>query len=211
VVRPLPKRVALYTIHQPVIKVSTSGPPLDHGCVVEPVPNQPHRGWEATGKGERLRAVTPAVRQLERARHAHRVLSYDHAGGVSWGEDACSQLGLDPSTMFKTLLARTDGGALAVAMVPVVARLALKATARAVGATRVVMADPAAAERATGYVVGGISPFGQRKRSVTVVDESARALPLLYVSGGRRGVELEVAPSALVELLGARFAPLRAC
>ena len=104
--------------------------------------------------------------------------------------------------MFKTLLAEVDGK-LVVGIVPVDGQLDLKALARAVGGSKAVMADPAAAERATGYVVGGISPLGQKRRSPTVVDESALAHPTVFVSAGRRGLDLEIAPADLVRVLEA--------
>lgn len=155
--------------------------------------------------------MTPAVRQLERAGVAHRVLTYQHGTGVaSYGTEAVEKLGLDAAAVLKTLLVQPSEGRPVVALVPVTAHLDVKAAARAVGAKRATMAEPAVAERITGYVVGGISPFGQRTRLATFVDDSAAALDLVYVSGGRRGVELEIEPSALVALLGARFVPLQA-
>lgn len=139
----------------------------------------------------------------------HEVREYAHAPGApSYGLEAAEALGLDPARVFKTLVAETDGGRLAVALVPVSATLDLKALAAALGAKRAAMADPAAAERATGYVVGGISPLGQRRRLPTVIDASAEALDVVYVSGGRRGLELGLRPADLVRLAGARFAPV---
>jgi Cys-tRNA(Pro)/Cys-tRNA(Cys) deacylase len=109
--------------------------------------------------------------------------------------------------VFKTLLAAVDG-ALVVAVVPVTGQLDLKALAAAVGGKRATMAEPAAAERSSGYVVGGISPLGQRTRLTTVVDSSAQDLPVMYVSAGRRGADLGLAPADLVRLLEARLAPI---
>lgn len=155
--------------------------------------------------------MTPAVRQLERARIEHRVLTYDHdPGSGPYGREACERLGLDPATVFKTLLVRRSDGSLVAALVPVADQLDLKALARAAGTKRATLADPAVAQRSTGFVLGGISPFGQRTALPTFVDDSAEALPRLYVSGGRRGVELEVPPAALATVLGARFVALRA-
>jgi Cys-tRNA(Pro)/Cys-tRNA(Cys) deacylase len=121
--------------------------------------------------------------------------------------EAATALGVDPRQVFKTLIADVDG-ALTVAVVPVEGQLDLKALAAAVGGKKAAMADPAAAERATGYVVGGISPLGQRRRLATVVDSSALEFPVVLVSAGRRGVDVELAPADLVRLTGARTAPI---
>lgn len=121
--------------------------------------------------------------------------------------EAAQALGLDPAQVFKTLLADVDG-ALTVAVVPVDRSLDLKALAAAAGGKRAVMAEPAAAERATGYVVGGISPLGQRRRLPTVVDVSALDWATVLVSAGRRGLDVELAPAELVRLTGAVTAPV---
>lgn len=145
---------------------------------------------------------------LERAGVAFSVHTYDHdPGTASYGLEAADQLGLDPSSVFKTLLAEVDRS-LVVGIVPVSGQLDLKALAAAVGGKRAAMADPAVAERTTGYVVGGISPLGQRKRLQTVLDESATRLETVYVSGGRRGLDLGLEPHDLVRLLGATVAPI---
>lgn len=129
------------------------------------------------------------------------------ATGQSFGPEAAAALGVAPQRVFKTLLAEVDGG-LWVAIVPVSAQLDLKALATAAGGKRAVMADPAQAERSSGYVVGGISPLGQRKQLPTVVDGSALEHPTVFVSGGRRGLDLELAAQDLIRVLGARTAPL---
>ncbi|RBY74745.1 Cys-tRNA(Pro) deacylase [Geodermatophilus sp. TF02-6] len=154
-------------------------------------------------------AATPAVRVLERARVAHTLHSYDpeHPADQGHGEAAVAALGADPRRVLKTLLARVDG-ALTVAVVPVSGSLDLKALAAAVGGRRAVMADPADAERTTGYVLGGISPLGQRKALPTVVDESALTFDTVLVSAGRRGLQVELAPADLVRLTRARTAPV---
>ena len=155
--------------------------------------------------------MTPAVKLLERSGITHRVLTYDHdPTGESFGLEAAEALDLDPSVVFKTLIAGLDGTrpGHAVAIVPVDTRLDLKALAAAVGAKKAAMADGYDAERLTGYVVGGISPLGQRKQLPTVLDTSAEALPLIYVSGGRRGLDIEVAPSDLLTLVDGRYAPI---
>jgi Cys-tRNA(Pro)/Cys-tRNA(Cys) deacylase len=158
--------------------------------------------------------MTPATRALERAGVRHTVRAYEHdatsaqaAGG--YGLEAATALGVDPARVLKTLLAEVDGR-LVVAVCPVTAQLDLKAVAAAVGGKRARMADPAAAERATGYVVGGISPLGQRRRLPTVVDASALEHAGVLVSAGRRGVDVELAPQDLVRLTGAVVAAVAA-
>ena len=149
---------------------------------------------------------TPATVALEKAGVAFTVHAYDHdPRRASYGLEAADALGLDPDAVFKTLLAEVDGE-LVVAVVPVSGQLDLKALASAVGGKRAAMADPAVAERTTGYVVGGISPIGQRKRLRTVIDETAAARPAVYVSGGRRGVDLGLAAADLVRVLDAQVA-----
>jgi Cys-tRNA(Pro)/Cys-tRNA(Cys) deacylase len=151
---------------------------------------------------------TPATVALAKAKVAHTVHSYDHdPAAESYGGEAAEVLGTDPRRVFKTLLAAVDG-ALHVAVVPVAGSLDLKALATAVGGKRAAMADPALAARATGYVVGGISPLGQRKRLPTVLDASALEHDTVYVSAGRRGLEVELAPAALADLTSARVAPI---
>ncbi len=149
---------------------------------------------------------------LERSEIAHRVLAYEHDPSVdAYGLEAADALGLDPALVFKTLVVALDGGDRsqhAVAVVPVSASLDLKAIAAAAGVKRATMADPADAERITGYVRGGISPLGQRKRLPTFVDSSAEGSDAVYVSGGRRGLDIELAPADLVTLTGGGFASI---
>ena len=145
---------------------------------------------------------------LERHGIQHRVHSYRHdPRSTSYGTEAAKVLGIPPSSCFKTLIAEIDG-ALAVAVVPVDRSLDLKALAAATGGKRAVMAEPGAAERTTGYVRGGISPLGQRKQLPTVVDATALHLPVMYVSAGRRGLELELAPADLIRLTNATVAAI---
>lgn len=133
---------------------------------------------------------------------------YDHDGGApSYGMEAADALGLDPSHVFKTLVARVDGR-LTIAVVPVSGSLDLKALAAATGAKRAEMAEPADAERATGYVVGGISPIGGRSRLDVVVDDAVLGLATVYVSAGRRGLQVSLAPADLLAVTGARTAPI---
>ncbi|MFQ1001526.1 Cys-tRNA(Pro) deacylase [Modestobacter sp. SSW1-42] len=129
------------------------------------------------------------------------------AEGHGYGAVAAAALGVDPARLFKTLVTRVDG-ALTVAVVPVSGSLDLKALAAAAGGRKAAMAEPADAERATGYVRGGISPLGQRKALPTVVDESALGLGTVLVSAGRRGLQMELAPADLVRLTRARTAPI---
>jgi Cys-tRNA(Pro)/Cys-tRNA(Cys) deacylase len=151
-------------------------------------------------------AGTPAIVAATRAGIEHRVHAYDHdPGQASYGEEAAAALGLEPARVFKTLIATVDG-TLSVAVVPVAGQLDLKALAAACGGKRAAMAEPRDAERATGYVLGGISPLGQRTRLPTVVDASAPAFETVFVSAGRRGLEIELAPADLIELTRATTA-----
>ncbi|MGN6697651.1 MAG: Cys-tRNA(Pro) deacylase [Thermomicrobiales bacterium] len=154
-------------------------------------------------------AGTPALLTAQAAKIAYNVHEYTHdPHAESYGLEAATVLGLDPARVFKTLIAAVDERQLTVAIVPVTARLNLKALAAATGGKRAEMADPAAAERATGYVLGGISPLGQRRRLPTVLDASALDQPTIFVSGGRRGLEIELAPADLVRLTAATIAPI---
>jgi Cys-tRNA(Pro)/Cys-tRNA(Cys) deacylase len=153
--------------------------------------------------------ATPATRLLARHGVPHRVHGYDHdPRSGSYGLEAAAALSIDPARCFKTLVTQVDG-ALTVAVVPVSGSLDLKALAAAVGGKRAAIADPALAERTTGYVLGGISPLGQRRPLPTVVDSSASEFATVYVSAGRRGLEIELAPADLVRLTDATLAPLR--
>jgi len=153
--------------------------------------------------------VTPAIRAAELARIEFEVLSYAHdARTRAYGSGAATQLGLPPGAVFKTLVARAAGAGPVVALVPVERELDLKALAAAVGRKRAEMAGAAEAERATGYVVGGISPLGQRRALPTVIDRSALALPRLFVSAGRRGLEIALCPADLIALCHATTAAI---
>lgn len=156
-------------------------------------------------KKSRAGGGTPATVALEMAGVPFTVHSYSHdpSSGLGYGEEAAAALGVSQDRVFKTLVADVDG-ALTVAVVPVSASLDLKALAAAAGGKRAAMADPAAAERTTGYVLGGISPLGQRKALPTVVDDSALAHPTVFVSAGKRGLEVELAPADLTALTAAR-------
>lgn len=154
-------------------------------------------------------ASTPAMLALREAEIAFAVHEYKHdPDETAFGDEAAKALQLDPDRVFKTLVANVDG-ALVVGIVPVSGQLNLKALAAAVGGKRASMADPKAAEKATGYVLGGISPIGQRRQLPTVVDDSAVDHGTVFVSGGRRGLDIELTPQDLIAVTQARTAPLR--
>ena len=154
---------------------------------------------------------TPATVFLEQAGVGYSEHRYEHdPKAASFGLEAAELLGLDPSVVFKTLMARLgeDPGPLVVAIVPVNDLLNLKSLARAAGAKRAMMAAVADAERSSGYVAGGISPFGQRKQLPTFIDETAEICERIYVSGGQRGFDIGVDPTDLITSLNATVAPL---
>ncbi|MCP2338267.1 Cys-tRNA(Pro) deacylase [Actinomadura rupiterrae] len=162
----------------------------------------------AKGKKQQGGTGTPATVAAANAKVEFRLHPYEvDPDAESYGAAAADALGIDHDRIFKTLLAEVDGR-LTVGVVPVSASLDLKALASAAGGKKAQMADPQDAERATGYVVGGISPLGQRKRLPTVIDASVSALATVYVSAGRRGLQIELAPADLVRLTGARLAPI---
>ena len=151
---------------------------------------------------------TPATALLSKAKIPFTLHPYDHdPRAQAYGEEAAEALGVDPSRIFKTLIASVEGR-LACAVVPVAARLDLKAFAAALGGKRAELADPAAAARATGYVVGGISPLGQRSRLKIVVDVSAEQFETVYVSAGKRGLQVQLAPADLVRAAAGTFAQI---
>jgi len=153
-------------------------------------------------------AGTPATLALQRAGIEFTARTYSHdPRAAAYGLEAAEKLGVDASRVYKTLLVMVDG-ALAVGIVPVARQLDLKALAAAVGGKRAEMADPSLAERKTGYVVGGISPIGQKTASPTVLDESAILCETILVSGGRRGLDLELAPDDLLRVTRGRYAPI---
>jgi Cys-tRNA(Pro)/Cys-tRNA(Cys) deacylase len=153
---------------------------------------------------------TPATALLSKLGITHWLHAYEHdPRRGSYGLEASEVLGVAPERVFKTLVAEVDG-ALTVGVVPVAGQLDLKALAAAVGGKKAAMADLAAAERATGYVAGGISPLGHRKRLQVVIDSSALGHATIYCSAGRRGLELEVAPADLARAAGAVVAVIAA-
>lgn len=153
--------------------------------------------------------MTPAINQAKKAGIPFRLHSYEHDPAThSYGLEAADKLNVDPARVFKTLVAEAGDGVLIVGIVPVSATLNLKALAAVFGMKRAEMADMPAAERATGYVAGGISPLGQKKRLRTVLDNSATSFSTIFVSAGRRGLEIELAPADLVRLCGGKFAQI---
>ena len=153
-----------------------------------------------------MKGATPAMVMLERSGIEFTVHAFDHdlvdAEELGYGRAAAHALGVDESRVFKTLLAQSEKSAV-VAIVPVSSQLSLKALAQVLGVKRCEMVPANDAQRITGYVVGGISPFGQKKKLLTVVDESAIDLSTMFVSGGRRGLDIEVAPTELIRVLDA--------
>lgn len=154
--------------------------------------------------------ATPATVALRAAGIPFTEHAYEHdPANTNFGLEAADALGLDADRVFKTLLADVDGG-LVVGIVPVTGKLDLKRLAAAVGGKRAAMADPALAERRTGYVLGGISPVGQKTAHPTVLDETAELWDTVYVSGGRRGFDIELSPADLVRVTGAVVADIAA-
>lgn len=166
-----------------------------------------------TGKAGSPHGATPAVLALEKAGVDFTVRTFEHDPGIAdYGDEAAAALDMPAQQICKTLLVDLDGGPhdghMGVAVVPVTMMLDLKGVATAFGAKKAAMADPAAAERSTGYVVGGISPLGQKKRLPTVLDASVASEPVILVSGGRRGFDVELTPDDLVAALDATVSPI---
>jgi len=153
--------------------------------------------------------MTPAIDTAKKAKISYVVHEYHHdPDAESYGLEAAEKLNTDPARVFKTLVVSDGGKDLTVAVVPVEHQLDLKLLAKAVGAKKMAMADVKLVERTTGYVVGGVSPLGQKKRLRTVIDASAQEFETMFVSAGRRGLEIELSPADLAALTGAFFAPV---
>jgi Cys-tRNA(Pro)/Cys-tRNA(Cys) deacylase len=153
--------------------------------------------------------MTPAINIAKISRVAHIVHEYTHdATSESYGLEAAEKLAVNEARVFKTLVVRLNDNSFAVGILAVSSMLSMKLMAKAVGAKKAVMADVAAVERATGYVLGGVSPLGQKRQLTTVIDESARNFDTIYISAGRRGLEIELNPIDLQKLTTGLFAPI---
>ncbi len=153
--------------------------------------------------------MTPGIEVAQQQGIGHSIHGYSHdPSSESCGLEAAEKLGIAPQQVFKTLVVQLDGRELAVAVLPVSEMLSMKLAAKALGAKKATMADKRAVERTTGYVTGGISPLGQKKRLRTVIDGSALNFDTIYISAGRRGLEIQLAPGDLKKLLSAAVAPL---
>ena len=154
--------------------------------------------------------MTPGIDAARKARVAHTIHEYHHdPASASYGTEAAEKMAVDPDRVFKTLVVSIDGKELAVGVIPVTATLSMKLIARATNGKKAAMAEKQAVQRSTGYVLGGVSPLGQKRKLKTVIDDSARNFDTIYVSAGRRGLEIELAPDDLAGLTGATFANLK--
>ncbi|MBS3805080.1 MAG: Cys-tRNA(Pro) deacylase [Oleiphilaceae bacterium] len=154
--------------------------------------------------------MTPGIKVLEKAGIRYRIHEYDHdPAGESYGLEAAEKLGVNPERVFKTLVVVVDARELVVIVLPVSHMLSMKLAARAAGGKKATMADRKEVQQRTGYVLGGVSPIGQKKCCKTIIDETARQFSTIFVSAGRRGLEIELAPDQLTGLTGGKFAEVR--
>lgn len=154
--------------------------------------------------------MTPGINAARKARVYHDIHEYPHdPASESYGSEAAEKIGVEPGRVFKTLVVAIDGKELAVGVIPVTALLSMKQIARVCQGKKAAMADPEAVQRSTGYVMGGVSPLGQKRRLKTFIDASAEAYDTIFVSAGRRGLEIELAPEDLATLTGGRFTELQ--
>jgi len=153
--------------------------------------------------------MTPAINAIRKAEIRHQVHEYVHdPDNQAYGAETVEKLGLPAERVFKTLVVSIDNQELVVGVVPVSSMLSMKHLAKAVGAKKAAMANPSDVERVTGYVLGGVSPLGQKKRLKTIIDASAQTFATIYVSAGRRGMQIELSPQDLKKLTGAVFAEI---
>ncbi len=153
--------------------------------------------------------MTPAINAAKKKKIFYRVHQYVHdPAHDSYGKEAAENLGVAENRVFKTLVVQVDQGSLSVAVIPVSSMLSMKQVAKAAGAKKAAMADKEVVERTTGYVLGGVSPLGQKKRLMTIIDSSAKDFPTIFVSAGRRGLEIELKPADLAALTTATFAKI---
>lgn len=154
--------------------------------------------------------MTPAINLVRQAKVSHTIHQYDHQpNSESYGLEAAEKLALNPERVFKTLVVSVDAGELVVAVLPVSAMLSMKMVANAVDGKKATMADKNKVQRSSGYVLGGVSPLGQKRPLRTVIDNSARKFETIFVSAGRRGLEIELAPDDLGRLSDGQFADLQ--
>ncbi|MUJ24226.1 Cys-tRNA(Pro) deacylase [Aliivibrio fischeri] len=155
--------------------------------------------------------MTPATKLLKKVKIEHQVLEYHHdPKAQAYGLEAAEKLGLDQKEVFKTLVVQVDEKELVVGIIPVAEQLSMKLIAKAVKGKKAKMADPAVVQKTTGYVLGGVSPLGQKKRLKTVIDITAESLETIYVSGGKRGLDIGLAPKDLQQVLNAQFLDIKA-
>ncbi len=153
--------------------------------------------------------MTPGINAAKKAKIVHKVHEYIHDPSIqSYGLEAAEKLGVSGDRVFKTLVVRLDNKELAVGIIPVSSMLSMKLMAKAAGAKKAAMADPPDVERSTGYILGGVSPLGQKRRLKTIIDVSARQKTTIYVSAGRRGLEIELSPDDLAALVNGVFAEI---
>lgn len=154
--------------------------------------------------------MTPGIDAACKAGITHNIHEYEHnPASAGYGNEAAEKMGVDPARVFKTLVVAVDGKTLAVGVVPVTGMLSMKLIAKAAGGKKACMADPQEVQRRTGYVLGGVSPLGQKNRLRTFIDASAEGFATVYISAGRRGLEIELSPLDLIMLTGGQFAPLQ--
>jgi len=154
--------------------------------------------------------MTPGIHAISKAGISHNIHEYEHdPASAGYGNEAAEKMGVDPARIFKTLVVTVDGRMLAVGVVPVTGMLSMKLIAKAAGGKKASMADPQEVQRRTGYVLGGVSPLGQKNRLKTFIDISSEVFDTIYVSAGRRGLEIELSPEDLARLTGGQLVPLQ--